>query len=365
MSALRIAVTVDPNLPVPPRLYGGIERIVDFLVRELVERGHEVTLFAHPDSVTPAELVPYGRPPHTGMKARLTELWQVGAELRRRRKRLDVVHSFGRLAALVPILTTKGLVKVQSYQRDGVPWRSVMIARKLAGESIAFTGCSQSVFRLADQHPGAGPWRTIFNGVDPDKFSAMTSIPNDAPLAFLGRIEPIKGTHRAIDIARKAGRRLVIAGNRVDSPESKAYFEGWVAPHIDGDQIKYIGPVDDDAKNELLGRSAALLMPIEWEEPFGIVMAEAFACGTPVIGFRRGSVPEVVVDGVNGFGVEDADEAVKAVAKLPSLDRVAIREDCERRFSKSVIVDQYESLYRELMARGSASVPIVEEAISS
>jgi glycosyltransferase involved in cell wall biosynthesis len=351
MNRLRIAVTVDPNLPVPPKLYGGIERVVDFLVRELCERGHQVTLFAHPDSRTPAELVPYGVPPHTGMKARLTELWQVGSELRKRRRDLDVIHSFGRLAALVPILPLKTLAKIQSYQRAEVPWRSVGIARKLAGDTIHFTGCSRSVFRDAAAHPGAGPWSAIFNGVDLDKYVPTTNLPPDAPLAFLGRIEPIKGTHRAIEIAKKAGRKLIIAGNKVDSPEGKAYFDGFVAPHLGSDEVRYVGPVDDAAKNELLGRSAAMLMPIEWEEPFGIVMAEAFACGTPVIGFRRGSVPDVVINHVNGFAVDDVEGAVYAVKKLPRLDRSAVREDCERRFSPKVIVDQYESLYREVLER--------------
>jgi len=367
---LRIAITVDPVLPVPPTLYGGIERVVDFLVRELVARGHEVTLFAHPDSRTPARLFPYGCPPHTGAKARLIELWQVGAELYRRRNRLDVVHSFGRLAALVPILPMKRLAKVQSYQRDGVPWRSVRIATKLAGDSVAFTGCSRSVFRALNDHPGAGAWRTIFNGVDLDKYTTTASVAADAPLVFLGRIEPIKGTRQAIEIARSAGRSLVIAGNRVDSPEGSAYFNDRIAPHVDGKRVQYIGPVDDAAKNDLLGRAAALLMPIEWEEPFGIVMAEAFACGTPVIGFRRGSVPDVVIDGLNGYVVEDVASAVQAIGRLPALDRRLIREDCQRRFAAAVIADHYESLYREVLAgcrapeRGSHDRPPVITAAS-
>jgi len=346
---LRIAVTVDPVIPVPPTHYGGIERVVDFLVRELVARGHDVTLFAHPESRTPAELVPYGRSPHRGMTARMTELWQVGAELYRRRRSLDVVHSFGRLAALIPILATKSIAKIQSYQRDGVPWRSVEIAARFAGDAIAFTGCSRSVFRDLNHHPGAGRWHAIFNGVDLDKFALASEIAKDAPLMFLGRIEPIKGTHHAIEIARRAGRKLVIAGNRVDSPEGTEYFEQRIAPKLDGERVVYVGAVDDAAKNELLGRSAALLMPIEWEEPFGIVMAEAFACGTPVIGFRRGSVPDVVVDGLNGFIAGDVENAVNMVRKLPSIDRRDVRRDCELRFSPKVVVDQYEALYLDLL----------------
>jgi glycosyltransferase involved in cell wall biosynthesis len=356
---------VDPLIPVPPTHYGGIERVVEFLVRELVARGHEVTLFAHPDSKTSAELVPYGRPPHRSMTARMTELWQVGAELFRRRRRLDVVHSFGRLAALVPILAAKTIVKIQSYQRASVPWRSVKIATKLAGETIAFTGCSRSVFRDAPRHPGAGSWHAIFNGVDVDKYTAKKEVADDAPLMFLGRIEPIKGTHLAIEIAKQTNRKLIIAGNRVESFEGVEYFNQRIAPHLDGEHVGYVGPVDDAAKNELLGRSAALLMPIEWEEPFGIVMAEAFACGTPVIGFRRGSVPDVVIDGLNGFVVEDVEGAAVAVRQLRILDRGAVRLDCESRFAPKVIVDQYEGLYVDLLSRRTSKPTIKSAAPAS
>ena len=153
----------------------------------------------------------------------------------------------------------------------------------------------------------------MFNCVDAAIYTAVTAVPDDAPLAFLGRIERIKGTHTALQIARAAGRRLVIAGNVADP----GYFLAEIEPHIDGDLVSYIGEVDDGEKNRLLGHAAAMLMPIEWEEPFGIVMAEAFACGTPVIGFARGSVPEVVREGVNGFVVNTVDDAVRAVARLP------------------------------------------------
>jgi glycosyltransferase involved in cell wall biosynthesis len=170
-------------------------------------------------------------------------------------------------------------------------------------------------------------------------------VPADAPLAFLGRIERIKGTHSAIAIAKAAGRRLVIAGNVADTD----YFQTEVAPHIDDRTVSYIGEVDDGAKSRMLGAAAALLMPVEWEEPFGIVMAEACACGTPVIGFRRGSVPEVVRDGVNGFVATDVPEAVAAVHRLHNLNRDAVRRDCEARFSCDATVDAYEDLYQEVL----------------
>ncbi len=194
----------------------------------------------------------------------------------------------------------------------------------------------------------------VHYGVDITKYKPVTEVPADAPLAFLGRLERFKGAHNAIEIARRSGRRLMIAGNKVTSGPDGRYFEEAVAPHIDGDQIRYIGPVDDAGKSELLGSCAAFLMPIEWEEPFGIVMAEAMACGTPVIAFNRGSVPEVVHDGINGFRCQGVEEAVAAVAKLGQIDRRAVRTDCENRFSSDFITGEYESLLQKMVeARGN------------
>lgn len=350
---LSIAITADPYIPVPPRLYGGIERIVDFLVRRLVERGHDVTLFAHPESRVPARVIPYGIPPHYGLRARLGELWQVGNVLWRRRREFDVVHSFGRLAALLPVLGDRRLAKLQSYQRNDIPWKSVRRAVCLAGSSIKFSACAAHMFAsVRDQRRQYGDWRAIFNGVELSRYDFRPSVPSDAPLVFLGRLEPIKGVHHAIAVARMADRPLIIAGNRVDSREGIEYFDSQIAPHLDGQYIQYIGPVDDGQKNKLLGSAAALLMLIDWDEPFGIVMAEAMACGTPVIGFARGSVPEVVRGGVNGFVCHTTDAAAAAVRRLDEIDRQTVRDDCEARFGDSVIVDEYERLYAEM-----ASVP--------
>jgi glycosyltransferase involved in cell wall biosynthesis len=341
---------VDPYLPVPPAFYGGIERIVDFLVRGLIERGHDVTLYAHPDSNTAGQLVPYGAPPHAGMWSRCKELCQLGSKLWLQRNQFDLIHSFGRLAALLPALPEKRIPKIQSYQRE-VPWNGVRKALRLAGPSLSFTACSSSMY---GQHTAKrGEWRTIFNGVDIGKYEFVEKVEPDAPLAFLGRLEPVKGAHNAIAIARSANRRLIIAGNRVAS--RAGYFEREIAPFLDGDRISYIGPVDDGAKNTLLGTTAALLMPIEWEEPFGIVMAEAMACGTPVIGFARGSVPEVVRDGVTGFVCRETKEAADAVNRLGFIDRRLVRRACEEQFSSNVIVDQYENLYYEMISSVSTN----------
>jgi len=345
---MRIAITVDPIIPVPPRLYGGIERIVDFLTRGLVARGHDVVLLAHPESQTGGTLVPYGTPPHFGRRARVAELKAVGQKLWAMRNDVDVVHSFGRLAALVPVLPLRKLPKVQSYQRLLIPWRSVRIASALGRESMMFTGCSTFIYRLNGAAPRSGRWRTVYNGVELVRYTFRDAVAPDAPLVFLGRLERIKGAHNAIRIARSARRRLTIAGNRVESGEASKYFEREIAPALNAGDIEYIGPVDDAQKNELLGKAAALLMPVEWDEPFGIVMAEAMACGTPVIGFRRGSIPEVIRESVNGFIVRDCDDAANAVGKLDRISRAEVRTDCEARFSDDAIVSGYEAIYRRM-----------------
>ncbi|MGB3544199.1 glycosyltransferase family 4 protein [Rubrivirga sp.] len=330
-------------IPVPPTLYGGIERIIDMLARGLEGRGHRVTLFAHRDSQTAGELVPYAgeRPGHPVDLARNTiSIARLVAT------RPDVVHSFGRLATLLPLLPTS-IPKVMSYQREPTlsqVRRAVQLSRQ---DTMAFTGCAEHI--AAKMRPVA-PSYAVFNGVPLDTYTFQAHVEDDAPLAFLGRIERIKGTHTAIEVAEQSGRRLVIAGNVSD----EAYFEAEVRPRL-SDRIEYVGPVDDVQKNELLGRSLAFLMPIEWEEPFGIVMAEALACGTPIVGTPRGSVLEVVLEGETGFVRETVGEMAQAVGRVSTLDRAACRADCEARFSDRAIVDAYEALYHERIAAARAT----------
>jgi glycosyltransferase involved in cell wall biosynthesis len=356
---LNIALTVDPYIPIPPVTYGGIERVLAALVEELTARGHQVTLFAHPDSHTAAQQVSYGAPPHHGRRARTAELWQLGSALWTRRRTFDVVHSFGRLAALLPVLTDRSLPKIQSYQRE-IPWRGVQRAVRVAGRSLTFTACSDAMWRDQPASPSTR-WVTVYNGVDLKIYTPRPSVRDDAPLMFLGRLERIKGAHTAIEIARRANRPLVIAGNQVPSHEGRVYFEREILPHVDDRVVTYAGPVDDATKNRLLGAAAALLMPIEWEEPFGIVMVEAMACGTPVIGFARGSVPEVVEEGLTGAIVDDAEAAARAVARVCSLDRRGVRARCEQRFAYPVIADVYEQLYYEGIERLRHASPHVSE----
>jgi len=350
---VRIAVTVDPYIPVPPVLYGGIERVVHLAVRGLVARGHDVTLFGHADSHAGVPLVPYGAPPHVGSYARARELWQLGSALLARRHRFDVVVSWGRLAALAPILPLRSLPKIQRYCRNLVPWRSVRRAVQLAGSSISFAGASNSVYDELPQHgEQAGRWFTLYDAIDPATYQLRTDVGGDAPLAFLGRLERIKGAHTAIAIAKRSRRRLIIAGNRATAGPELAYFDEQLAPQIDGEQIQYIGPVDDAAKNQLLRSAAALLFPIAWKEAFGVVMAEAMACGTPVIAYPCGSVPEIVRDGVNGFIVSTVDEGACAVSRLGAIDRAAVRADCEARFSDAVLVTRLLEIISDAVNRG-------------
>lgn len=339
---LRIALTADPELPVPPRLYGGIERIIDMLAKGLVARGHDVTLFAHPDSASAGALKPWpGRVSQsrldTARNAAALTAGVLGG-------RFDLVHSFSRIAYLTPILPL-GLPKLMTYQREVSP-RTVGLGHALSRGTLEF--CAISDWMSAHvRHIGV--WHMVPNGVPLETYAFQPTVAADAPLVFLGRIEEIKGPHLAIEMAKRTGARLVIAGN-IPEPH-RAWFDAKVAPHIDGEQISFIGPVDDAAKNALLGSARAFLMPILWEEPFGIVMAEALACGTPVLGLRRGAVPEVVDDGVTGFVRDDLDGLVETVGRLGEIDRAACRAAVEARYSADAVVEAYLAVYRDMIAR--------------
>jgi len=232
-----------------------------------------------------------------------------------------------------------------TYQR-AVSRRSVRLGHGLSRGTLWFSAISRQMMQNVE---GVGTWRLVYNGVPTATYRYRADPGADAPLVFLGRVEAIKGPHLAIRAARRSGRRLVIAGNV--PPEHKGWFDAEVAPYLDGERIRYIGPVNDEQKNDLLGRARALLMPILWEEPFGIVMAEAMACGTPVIGLARGAVPEVVEDGRTGFVVEDENGLVPAIARLDEIDRAACRARVEELFSDSAVVRGYVSVYEEMLRR--------------
>ena len=346
---MRLLLTADPELPVPPPLYGGIERIVDSLVGELRRRGHHVGLIAHHESRAAVDrLYPWPGAKSQRLNDTLANTFNLMRAVRDFRP--DVLHSFSRALYLLPHLP-RTLPKIMSYQRRPGE-RQVAWTSRLGGRTITFTGCSEHI--CAQGRVGGGRWHAIHNFVDTSKYHFNPSVPADAPLVFLSRIERIKGAHMAIKVAKALGRTLLIAGNHGSSGEEGHYWKSEIEPEL-SDKIVYVGPVNDEQKNELLGGAAAMLVPIEWEEPFGIVFAEALACGTPVISCPRGALPEIVRHGVDGFLVRDFAEACRAVTDLPSLSRLDCRRRAESSFSCEAITSKYEQLYRELTATPRSS----------
>ncbi len=342
---MRILLTADPELPVPPQLYGGIERIIDLLVTRLQARGHTVGLVAHRDSTSPAhQLFPW-----SGLRSQdkfdalqnTVALWSAVRQFQP-----DLVHSFSRILYLLPLLRSP-LPKVMSYQRRPSN-RTTSWGVKLAGNSLTFTGCSEHICRQG--RASGGIWHAIHNCVEIEKYTFQPTVAPDAPLVFLSRIERIKGTHNAIATALRTKRRLLIAGNYSTTGEEGRYWQEEIVPHLGRDGIEYIGSVNDEQKNALLGTAAAMIVPIEWEEPFGIVFAEALACGTPVISCPLGALPEIVRHGTDGYLVNNLEEACTAIQNLPQINRRNCRQRAEDCFCASVIVDKYEQLYHSLIA---------------
>jgi glycosyltransferase involved in cell wall biosynthesis len=334
---MKILITADPFIPVPPTLYGGIERILDMLINVYIELGHEVTLIAHPDSKPNknCRFIPYA----SDKDSILRNSWLITQT--HLKYKFDVIHSFSRLLYLLPLLPFS-VAKVMSYQREP-SIAQISKAYKLSKKgSILFTGCSDYI---SNQIKTVAEAYTVYNGVPIGQFHFNNELTQDAPLVFLGRIEEIKGTHIAIELAIKTNNRLIIAGNI--PKEYQNYFDEKVKPYLNN-QIQYLGPVNDIQKNELLRNAKAFLMPILWNEPFGIVMAEAMACGTPVIGFNRGSVPEVVEHNVSGFVCNTMEEMIEGINKLSLISRINVRNRAEQYFSSEVIAHNYLELYKKI-----------------
>jgi glycosyltransferase involved in cell wall biosynthesis len=339
---MRIAQVAPLAESVPPKLYGGTERVIAWLVDELVDLGHEVTLFASGDSATRARLVPacpralrLGRP-RADPAATQTALLE---SVSRRLGEFDVVH-FHIDWAHLPIIS-----------RSDVPYLTTVHGRldtpglrELAElfPEAPFTSISDNQ-RLPLQ---AARWlQTVYHGL-PER-SLRPSYESGRYLAFLGRLSAEKGPEAAIRIAKAAGMPLRIAAKL---PKSHAhYYEQRLEPLIDGDQIKLVGEVGDREKQEFLAGASALLFPIDWPEPFGLVMIEAMACGTPVIAFSQGSVPEVIDDGITGFIVETEEQAIEAIQKLHKLDRLRVRQTFEQRFTARRMAEDYVGCYRSLL----------------
>ena len=338
---MKILLTADPPIPVPPTGYGGIERIVDALVRHYRGHGHMVGLVSNPLSACEVDARFSWR---TGPGA-----WSDFLNARELMRsvdsfRPDVLHSFSRLGYMLPLLPRR-LPKVMSYQRH-TGGRQIAWAARIAGRSLQFTGCSE--FIAAMGRATAGSWQAIPNFVEPEKISFVPSVPPDAPLVFLSRIESIKGPDIAIEIAKASGRRLLLAGNRADKGHERDFWDNRIAGQIGRNGIEWVGEVNDVQKNELLGRAAALVVPIQWDEPFGIVFAEALAAGTPVITCARGATPEIVEQGRTGFFIRDVADGVAAVGRLAEINRTDCRRAALARFSCDACAGQYLDLYSRI-----------------
>lgn len=340
-AALRVAVLAPISWRVPPRHYGPWEQFTSLLTEGLVARGHEVTLFATADSVTQARLVgsaPRGYSEDPALDAKVWECLHISAVFERADE-FDLIHnSFDFLplgfSGLVdtPVVTT-----IHGFSSE----RIIPVYKKYDAR------CHYVSISDADRHPSLSYAATIHHGIDMSAFPVGTG--SRDYLLFFGRIHPDKGTKEAILGARQAGVPLVIAGIVQD----QAYFEQEVEPHIDGEQVRFIGAVGHVRKAELLGGARALLHLVNFDEPFGFSVVEALACGTPVVANRRGSMPEIVAEGVGGYLVDSVAEAVHAVHRIGYLDPQKVRASVDARFDQGRMVDQYVSVYRRILAKRS------------
>ena len=347
---MRIAQLAPTYERVPPAMYGGTELVVGLITEELVRRGHDVTLYASGDSETAATLrsvtpraVRYGDVVDGVRHAEYFQL--VNAQrcfVDAAAGEFDIVHNHAGIEGLVlgaasrtPVLTTNHNPFVPQTQLvwDAYPW---------AHNSLS--AASAATF------PAHGAIEPIHHGIDVDTFPFGERPRGD--LLFLGRFSPEKGAIRAIEAARRSGRRLLLAG-KVDAVDA-GHFADVIEPLIDDDQVRYVGEADATQKRQLLADARALLFPIEWDEPFGLVMIEAMACGTPVLGFRRASVPEVVEPGVTGFVVDDIDGMVRAIEHVDDVDRRGCRRRAEQRFGVGRMVDDYEAAYAAVVESATA-----------
>jgi len=339
---MRILLTVDPEIPVPPKLYGGIERIADGLTKGYTEAGNEVFLIAHPDSTCKYTKQNFAWPflRSGGIKnilGNMRFLFSITKKIKP-----DVVHSFSRLLYGYPIFfSLKKQIFVQSYQRK-ISHKSTNLAYKIAGKKLHFTSCASHMIKGL---PNQQAFTPIFNFTDVDYFN-IDPFAERTHLMYLGRIENIKGTKEAIVAAIESGNKIIVAGNI--QPGHEEYFNHEIKPFLDNPLVQYVGPVNDEQKRYYLQRAKALLFPIKWEEPFGIVLAESLACGTPIIGFNKGSVQEIIIHNKNGFIVNNITEMIDYVYKLDSLSYSAIGKDAVKRFSLKAIKDQYLRLFFSL-----------------
>jgi len=345
---MRIAQIAPLDEAVPPRLYGGTERIVAYLCDALVDMGHDVTLFASAESRTRAKLVPMRdqamRLDSTELKSHSAAHLAMMHEVRRRQDAFDVLHfhtdvvhfPFFEDIAGRTLTTLHGRLDLKDLPAAIDCWPEYPLASISDSQRAPLANANWAA--------------TVQHGLPMTQFR-FSPAPQGGYLAFLGRISPEKGPVLAIEVARAAGIPLKIAA-KVD-PHDVAYFHRRVEPLLDDPLVEFVSEIGDGDKSDFLGNAVALLFPIDWPEPFGLVMIEAMACGTPVIAWDRGAVPEIVDDGVTGYVVNSHEDALQAIWRLKLLNRLRIRHICERRFSAAAMAKRYLDVYARLVG-GSA-----------
>jgi len=341
---MRIAQIAPLWERVPPTTYGGTELVVSLLTEELVRRGHEVTLFASGDSITAAQLEAVH---HQALRldpkvkeAAIYEMLQL-SQVYERAKEFDIIHSHMGCTAL-PYANLVKTPTVHTLHGIFTPDNEKMFMHARNQPFISISD-SQREPRL-----GLNCVATVYNGVEPSSYKFYPQ-PSDPPyLAFLGRVSPEKGTHLAIEIAKQTNSVLKIAG-KIDVVDVE-YYETQIKPHIDGEQIQFLGEANHVQKNILMGNAVATLFPITWREPFGLVMIESMVSGTPVVAMELGSTREVIVHGKTGFLCQSVAECVDSLGKIHTIDRKACRQHVEDHFSVRRMADGYEAVYQQIMA---------------
>ncbi|MBV9756415.1 MAG: glycosyltransferase family 4 protein [Alphaproteobacteria bacterium] len=349
---MRIAQISPLHEAVPPKLYGGTERVVAYLTEELVALGHDVTLFASGDSVTSAELVPIvprALRLDPAIRDPIAPHIVMMEQVLRMADRFDILHFH---TDYYPFST---------FSRQRKPWLTTLHGRLDLPElqAVYDTFAEVPVVSISNAQrrplPQAHFIGTVLHGLPAGLLTPQPVTPSY--LAFLGRIAPEKRPDSAIRIARRCGVPLKIAA-KVDRADQD-YFDQVIRPMLDGPGVEMIGEINEQQKPEFLSGAIALLMPIDWPEPFGLVMIEAMACGTPVIATNRGSVPEIIDDGISGFIVEDETGAVGAVERLNLLNRIRVREQFEARFTGRRMAEDYLALYRRLAADARPQLRVI------
>ncbi|GIW61480.1 MAG: glycosyl transferase [Patescibacteria group bacterium] len=344
---LKIAMIAPITERVPPKKYGGIERVVHALTEELVRRGHSVTLFATGDSITSAKLEYVY--PRALREAKIKELhgfheWTIYHILSAymQQQKFDIIHDHNSLWGLLPAQFAKTPTVITLH--GPITPNNRRLYEKVTTPYLVAISKSQS------QHvPSIKITDTIYNGLPLENHPFGKT--HKGYLLFVGRISMEKGTHYAIDVASDLHLPLIIAA-KLDEVD-REYFKEYIEPRINGEQIRWIGEVDEVERNKLMSGAMALLHPVTWREPFGLTLIEAMACGTPVVAFNKGSIPEIVIDGKTGFVVKDVEEMILAIAKISQIDRRECRKHVLQHFTATKMSDNYEQLYLRILERRS------------